>query len=121
MNKARYYFENGYNCGEAIIMATNEEYNLNIPISHGGVFAGGLGIGSLCGGILGAAVVLGEVYGRKSLYERNSSKLKLLSFISNFKKKYNNLSCHELKHSGKSCSEIVEDSYEILKNELKFI
>lgn len=56
------YLEGDYNCAESILLAANEEYDLNIPKDSYKLlspFGGGMGCGKACGAVCGALAVLG--------------------------------------------------------------
>jgi len=53
-----------YNCAEKILFGANEVYGLGFPRSHMTVascFGGGMGVGSDCGALTGALMVLGHL------------------------------------------------------------
>ena len=67
--KASYhYFDQGKSCGEAILLAANEVYNLGLTEGEIQLFAGfrtGMGCGSTCGALAGAIGVLSRMYGQR--------------------------------------------------------
>lgn len=72
--QAARYFEEGYNCCQSILLATNDAWNLEIDpliISAGHFFRNGMGSGSTCGALIGAQMALGI------LNERYGTKLKI--------------------------------------------
>ena len=55
-----------YNCAEAIILAVDEEYKLNLPeevVKSVAGFGGGMGAGSTCGYLTGAISALSLIFG----------------------------------------------------------
>lgn len=72
--QATRYFEEGYNCCQSILLATNDAWNLGIDpmlISAGQFFRNGMGSGSTCGALIGAQMALGI------LNERYRTQLKI--------------------------------------------
>lgn len=72
--QAASYFDEGYNCCQSILLATNDAWNLEIDpliISAGQFFRHGMGSGSTCGALIGAQMALGI------LNERYGTQLKI--------------------------------------------
>ena len=67
--KAAYYYGTlGKGCGEAILLAANDVYDLKLSEEAIQLFAGfrtGMGCGSTCGGLSGAIGVLSRMYGQR--------------------------------------------------------
>ncbi|MCY6484988.1 C-GCAxxG-C-C family protein [Clostridium aestuarii] len=114
MSDAVKFFEEGYNCAEAVIKAVNEEKKLNIPVSVGTPFGSGMSVGSTCGAIAGAIIALGAIKGRETYMEPNEARSSSKEILKNIKEKYGTLECKELKRKGVSCKEIVNYAYNIL-------
>ena len=92
MTKPSVYHSQGYNCAEALIKSYNEEHNTDIPVSLGSAMGTGMTVGSLCGAVNAAAMIVGE--------------------------KFNSEICADLKRNKVSCAEIIDFSYEALKEVL---
>jgi C_GCAxxG_C_C family probable redox protein len=105
----------GYNCAESIIKALNEERDLNIPISIASPFGSGMTVGTTCGAITGALMALGAIKGRESAEEPNETRKFAKSIMNKINDKYGTFDCIELKKNRVSCDEIIEYSYETLK------
>ena len=61
-----YYNEKKMNCAEAILLASNDKYNLGLSEDSAKLvmgFGGGLGCGKLCGSLAACISVLGILYG----------------------------------------------------------
>ncbi|MCY6959218.1 C-GCAxxG-C-C family (seleno)protein [Clostridium brassicae] len=115
MSKAAEFFKQGYNCAESIIKAVNEEKGLNIPISVASAFGGGMAVGSTCGAITGAMIALGAIKGRESSEEVNESREVARKIMNKINEDYGTTNCKELKKKGISCIEIIDYSYEVIK------
>lgn len=116
MNNAVEFYNEGYNCAESIIKAINEEKNLDIPVSIGTPFGGGMAVGSSCGAVTGALVALGAMKGRKEPTDPNTARERAKKMINQIKEKYGTFQCAELKKKGVSCAEIIEYTHDVLKN-----
>lgn len=114
MTKASEYHKQGFTCGEAIIKRYNEEHNTNIPISLGSSMGTGYTVGSLCGSIGGAAVIIGSLRGRKNSDEKNEARGYVKELITSVKENYGTELCKDLKKKGVSCAEIIDYTYDTL-------
>lgn len=114
MKKTSEYRGQGFTCSEAIIKAYNEEHNTNIPISLGSGFGAGVAVGSLCGAVGAAVVVIGSLKGRESSDEANEAKKYAKELMISIKEKYGTEICKELKQNNVSCAEIIDYTYETL-------
>lgn len=114
MTKASEYHNQGFTCGEAIIKTYNEEHNTNIPVSLGSSMGAGYTVGSLCGAVGAAAVIIGSLKGRESNEETNDARKYAKELMINVKEKYGTENCRDLKKNGVSCAEIIEYTYETL-------
>lgn len=61
MTKPSEYHKQGYTCAEAIIKSYNEEHNTDIPVALGSGMGTGVTVGSLCGAVNAAVLVLGYI------------------------------------------------------------
>ncbi|WP_027308442.1 C-GCAxxG-C-C family (seleno)protein [Caloramator sp. ALD01] len=119
MKKAVDFHREGYNCAEAVIKAANEKFNLDIPVNLGSAFGGGMAVGSTCGAVTAAAVVLGYLKGRKDASERNEARTPMREIMKNVKESYGTDNCIQLKKNGVSCDEIIDYIDNLLENVLK--
>lgn len=119
MSKALEFHKQGYNCAESIVKAINDEKNYNIPVSVASPFGAGMTVGSTCGAITGALMVLGAIEGRESSDEPNGSRVPTKEIMNRIKEKYGTFECIELKKKGVSCNEIIEYAYEVLNEYVK--
>ena len=129
-------FLSGYRCSQAVLSAFADEYDINPDlantISLG--MAGGSGVGSFCGAIPGATMVLSLKYGFPG--PGNPEQMAILieknrEFHEEFKKRHANVNCHDLigldvfSDEGKVefaekniketyCAKLVSDAVEIL-------
>jgi len=114
MTKASEYHKQGFTCGEAIIKTYNEEHNTNIPISLGSSMGAGFAVGSLCGAVGAATIIIGSLKGRESKDEINDARKYVKELMVNIKEKYGTEVCRDLKKNGVNCAEIIEYTYESL-------
>ncbi|SEF71271.1 C_GCAxxG_C_C family probable redox protein [Caloramator fervidus] len=108
MKTATDFHKEGYNCAEAIIKSANEKFNLNIPIKLGSALGTGMAVGSTCGAITAAAVVLGHIKGRNSASEKNLARSPMKELMKMICENYGTDKCLDLKKNGISCSEIID-------------
>lgn len=113
------YHKQGYNCAESVVKAFNEENDLNIPVSIASPFGSGMTVGSTCGAVTGALMALGSVKGREEAVVRNESKKYTKEIMDKVREKYGTFECLELKKKGVSCNEIIEYTYNVLKEYIK--
>lgn len=62
---AKKYYNEGRNCAEAILLASNEKYELGLCEEATKLivgFGGGMGCGSVCGTLAGSIAVLGKLF-----------------------------------------------------------
>lgn len=114
MKKASDYHKQGFTCGEAMIKAYNEKNNTNIPVSLGSGMGTGFTIGSTCGAVGAAAVIIGSLKGRECETEQNEARKLTKELMDDVKGKYSTENCKELKKNGVSCAEIIEHTFESL-------
>ena len=69
MTKPSIYHSQGYNCAEALIKSYNEEHDTKIPVSLGSGMGTGATVGSICGAVNAAVLVIGYLKGRDLLEE----------------------------------------------------
>lgn len=115
MKKVLDFHKEGYNCSESIIKAINEENNLDIPVSIATPFGGGMSVGTTCGAITGAMMVLGATKGREDAKDPNEARKYGRLLMNKIKEEYGTFDCIELKRKGVSCDEIIEYAYDALK------
>ncbi|WP_053957727.1 C-GCAxxG-C-C family (seleno)protein [Inediibacterium massiliense] len=119
MIDATKYHKEGYNCAESIVKALNEEKGTDIPVSIASPFGSGMTVGSTCGAITGAIIAVGSLKGRKEAKDKNESRKYTKEIMNKIKEKYGTFDCLELKKKGVSCNEIIEYTYNILKETLE--
>ena len=114
MTKPSVYHSQGYNCAEALIKSYNEEHNTDIPVSLGSAMGTGMTVGSLCGAVNAAAMIVGYIKGRENNGQTNEAR----ELMSRVREKFNSEICADLKRNKVSCAEIIDFSYEALKEVL---
>ena len=115
MTEPSVYHSQGYNCAEALIKSYNEEHNTDIPIALGSAMGTGMSVGSLCGAVSAAAMIIGYVKGRESNQDINVARAYSRELMKNIRENFDSEICLELKQNKVSCEEIIDHSYEALK------
>ena len=118
MIKPSIYHSQGYNCAESIIKSYNEEFNTNIPVSLGSGLGSGATVGSLCGAVNAAVLVVGYIKGREDSSAPNEARKYSKEIMKKVKDRYNSELCATLKKNKVSCGEIIDFSYNALKEVL---
>lgn len=119
MDRVIEFHDAGYNCAESIIKAINEEKNLSIPVSIASPFGTGMTVGTTCGAITGALMVLGALNGRETKEEKNNSRQIARVVMNRVREDYGTFECKELKKKGVSCNEIIKYTYDVMKEYIK--
>jgi C_GCAxxG_C_C family probable redox protein len=117
------YLNGGYNCAESIWLALNEndldQEKLNFGMRLASVFGGGLGCGSTCGIVGGAALSLGRWLGRDIGEERNPQLPQYAeAFVKWFNNNYSSLDCCDIKEIDNHkivCAQILADSVDYIE------
>lgn len=115
MNKKVNYIKGQLNCAESIIDSFNKNNNTDIPVALGSGMGSGATIGSLCGAVNAAILVIGYLKGRETYLEENKARILTNELLKEIKNKYNSEICIDLKKSNISCNEIVEFTYDKLE------
>lgn len=119
----RKYYDVDYdlNCAECLMVAANEEYDLDISkdaIKASAVMGGGFGIGSVCGAATGALSIIGIMFTRERGHESPHVKAMTVEFLSDFHEKMSSLNCQTLipmyKTTENRCLTIVETAAVVL-------
>lgn len=115
-NKALYYYQNGFNCSQCILMACADVYNINITndnLKMCSVINTGFGIGGMCSVLIACIMVFGI------MFDEPVAKRLRIKFLSDFQKKHHSLNCSSLKQERKQglhCEALVADIAELLEN-----
>lgn len=121
--KARkYYSEDNFNCGEAVLLAANEEFGLGLKeedVKLVAGFGGGMGRGGTCGALAGALAVLGRKYISTKSKETEGFRERCAAFADEFEKELGSLECSSVKakyHTDEDrCAAAVEKAADILE------
>lgn len=139
MNKkdiAEEYFNKGYNCAQSIVAVFWPKININEEICVKSVagFGSGMYVGSTCGVVTGAVLMIGLKFGNLNINDKESKKkvVRLVKlFIDKFKKKNSSIICRDLlnnrnRHAVDNiipnknrCSLLVIDGVEVLEEVFK--
>lgn len=110
-----------YNCAEKILHGANEAYNLGLSqqtlkVSAG--FGGGMGLGSVCGTLTAAVMVLGTLFVHKSSHESKRIKKLTQEMLTSFHKEMGHTNCSQLKAQYRTekekCLQVLVKTAEIL-------
>lgn len=135
--KAREYFEKGYNCCQAVVLAFCEDVELDekTALSVASSFGGGIGrMREVCGAVSGMCIIAGMKFGYTSP-EATAEKAELYKLIqqmaADFEKKNGSIICkvltgidkgshvpaerNEEYYKKRPCGELVYDAAEILE------
>ncbi|HBS58040.1 MAG: C-GCAxxG-C-C family (seleno)protein [Bacillota bacterium] len=110
-----------YNCAEKILHGANQAYNMGLNeqtlrLSAG--FGGGMGLGSVCGTLTAAIMVLGALFVEKSAHESKRIKKLTQELLTNFHKEMGHMNCSQLKAKYRTdkekCLQVLLKTAEIL-------
>jgi C_GCAxxG_C_C family probable redox protein len=101
ISKAVNYFRSGYICAQAVLLAMQEFWQVQVPVEPKIASAFGAGIGrrgSLCGALTGGILAISWVYGTNnpSSEERQPAYALALDYYNRFHDKCGSVFCHEL-------------------------
>ena len=119
MTRPSIYHSQGYNCAEALIKTYNEEHDTKIPVSLGSGMGNGATVGSICGAVNAAVLVIGYLKGREEQLQANEAKIYSNKLMKIVREKYNSEICIDLKRNKVGCDEIIDFTYEALNQLLK--
>lgn len=96
------YYDKKYdlNCAECMLVAVNEQYDLDLSkqtIKAMASFGGGMAIESICGGATGAIAAIGIMFTEESGHKSPHVKEMTLEFMNKFNDNLGTLNCNELK------------------------
>lgn len=121
MTKPSVYHKEGYTCAESLIKSYNEEHNTDIPISLGSGMGTGLTVGSLCGAVNAAVLIIGYLKGRNDNTSPNEARKYSKQLMTMVRQKFDSEICATLKKNKVGCGEIIDFTYDALKELLKEI
>ncbi len=118
----KYYLQENRNCAEAVLMAANEVYGLDIPpesIAMIGGFGGGMGCGGVCGALSGAVAAVGKRVIETKAHDTEGLSETCAALVEDFEKELGSTLCTELKAKYKTedqrCAETVERAADVLE------
>lgn len=113
---AREYYEQGYNCAEAVWLGLNKDLDkgeqaLGLKLASG--FGSGAACGSICGAVAGAIMGIGRWYGRELGGPRSEEAKNLTkALVDAVTAEYGSIHCSDMKPKTedyrKKCGEYVE-------------
>ena len=123
---SKYYFEQNYNCAEAIIRAANDYYGLGLhdrDMILVGAFGAGMQCGNTCGAVLSAASVLSMKYVEAKAHESEDIKPIVVNMMRKFNAKYGSTLCKDIKPQSFKpeyrCKNTIEAACDILEETIR--
>ena len=126
---AKDYYNCGLSCSESVVKAAYDSgifksNDINEVHKIASMFSGGMSSGCLCGAVAAGQIVLGCIFGRDTLGNAHENRVIASEFIKQFKEKRKATCCkvltaayaNNLAERRQNCSNIVEDSAQILEN-----
>jgi C_GCAxxG_C_C family probable redox protein len=112
---ARERFLKSMNCSQAILETYAPAMGMPVETARrvAAAFAGGMGMGSECGAVTGAFMVIGIKYGKTRDEDSRADKQtfkKLAEFVQEFKAKYKHIGCSELLETDMGTPEGVKEA-----------
>ena len=113
--------EEDLNCAEKILYGANQVYNLGLDkraLKMSAGFGGGMAIGSVCGALTAAVMVLGVLFVQNNAHE--SSRIKDLEkeLFADYEKAMGNIHCEPLKAKYRTeelqCKNVIVKAAEVL-------
>lgn len=120
------FYQEGYNCAQAVLKSANNELGLGQNEDEMLKMSMGLGVGMFmgetCGAVTGAVMALGLKYGTSTPGDKeNLRKLykQIKIFETTFREKNCSLNCKELKTVHKiDCARVIADSAKLIKDQI---
>lgn len=131
----KYRAETAANCAQTVFLAFAEKTGVTEQqaFAIGSCFGGGMSVGSVCGAITGALMVLGILYPAVDGETKKANRAITKEFIRRFNEQFNNINCNkllsagvlqgtpiatELLDGGKHCELMIYTAIELLWNYL---
>jgi C_GCAxxG_C_C family probable redox protein len=119
--KQGYGEQEGLNCAEKILHGANQVYNLGLDkqsLKMAAGFGGGMAIGSVCGALTAAVMVLGTLFVNNNAHESTRIKKLTQEFFHNYRAKMGEINCGPLKARYRTpelqCRNVIATAAEIL-------
>lgn len=122
-NIEKYYSkeEYGLNCAETMLYAGNETYKLGLDkaaLKTAAGFGAGMNIGSVCGALTGAVMVLGILFVKDRAHESDRIKLLENELFKRYRSKMGDINCPALKRNYRTeelrCLQVIKEAGRIL-------
>ena len=125
--KAKYYYEQGYNCAEAIVHAGNDYYDLGLHEHDMRMVAGfgaGVQCGDVCGALLGSSAIISAKYIEVKAHNQPVELRKITTkLVKRFQDDMGSRLCAKVKskffNNEERCLNTVEASAQILEEVIK--
>jgi len=115
--KAVFFFNEGFNCAESVLMAMQEYLGLEKNPAFATSFGAGIGRkGSVCGAVPGGVLAINLKYGRQKAEDKESigqAYSKALEFYNKFEEKMGSAICYDII----KCDLKTEEGQKIFKDE----
>jgi C_GCAxxG_C_C family probable redox protein len=97
IEKSKAYFDSGYGCAEAVLMAVTESKGMKselIPRIATGFCGGMAHTNGMCGAVTGAVLALNLIYGRDHAGESKEKNYQAIqTFLNKFREKFGDIGC----------------------------
>lgn len=110
-----------YNCAEKILYGANQAYRMGLSeqtLRLAAGFGGGMGLGSVCGTLTAAIMVLGSLFVKQSAHESKRIKKLTQELLTSFHKEMGHMHCSQLKAQYRTdkekCLQVLLKAAEIL-------
>jgi len=120
---AEYYFDQNYNCAEAMLHAANDYYGLGLDekaMKLVAGYGGGMQTGNICGTVLSGISVIAQKYVETKAHESSEIKPVTQKYLEKFREALNgSLLCEDLKEAyfqpEVRCIQVVETACDVLE------
>ena len=117
-----FYFDQNYNCAEAILRAGNIYYNLGLhdkDMTMVGAYGAGIQSGNTCGAVLAAVAILSLKYVEAKAHESADIRPVVQRLMSKFNERYGSTLCKDIKPQSFKpeyrCQKTIEAACDILE------
>lgn len=128
IEKIKKYYDRVYdlNCAETMLYAANDEYNLGLDknvLKIAAGFGGGMNIGSVCGALTGAVMVLSLLFVKERGHESDYAKNLIKELFERYNTKMGSINCAPLKQKYRTeeerCFNVIKEAANILDDIVK--
>ena len=117
-----FMLRNDYNCAEAMLIAANEAYELDLDersLRIASPFGGGMGCEHACGALTGGLMVLGCMRGQTVSHQDPRLAALRDAYVQSFRERFGSVDCAAIKPAHRSetrgCAPVVETAAVLLE------